>query len=189
MSERSKIYLGLRKAARESKDENVLDILGFGSFVRGKTRPGDVDVCVVFLSDIDNSKVNEFYSRCRRAGINVHVSPLVAENFFLKHHTLATTVLYEGVSLIDGAPAAKRFGLEAWALYTYGIAGMKPSEGVRFVYAMKGRGKNMGLVRDYGGFFLSHGCFMIPVGKDGEMREALERWKVKYMRKNIFLIS
>lgn len=189
MSEKSRICSGLRKAAKGVKSENILDVFVFGSFVKGKARPGDVDVCMVFLKDVNSSKVDEFYSRCKRAGINAHVSPLAAENFFLKPHSLATTVLYEGISLLDGKPAAKRFGLEAWAIYSYEISGMGPSEKVKFVHVMKGRGKNKGFVRNCGGAFLSPGCFLVPVDKDGEIMEVLEYWKVKYIRKSALLMG
>lgn len=189
MLKKSKIYSGLKRVAKNIRDENILDIFVFGSFVKGKIRPKDVDICIVFLKKIDNSKVDEFYSKCSELGFNVHVSPLIAENFFSETHSLVTTIIYEGISLLDGKSMAKRYGLESWTLYSYDISDMKPSEKVKFVFTMKGRERGKGLVNGYGGFFISPGCFLIPINKDSEIKEVLDHWKVKYTRKSILLRS
>lgn len=189
MLKKSKVYSDLKKAAKSVKDKNILDVFVFGSYVKGKSMPEDIDVCMVFRGTIDDSKVEEFHSKCSKLCLNVHTSPLTVENFFLDVHPLSTTIFSEGISLLDGKSFAQRYGLDSWTLYIYEIAGMKPSEKVKFVYALKGRKGNKGLVREYGGFFASPACFMIPIDKDSEMKEVLDRWKVKYKRKRILLMS
>lgn len=72
-------------------------------------------------------------------------------------------------------------------LYTYSITKLDKSSKVRFVYTLKGRREDNGIVEELGGKFLVPGCFMIPEKSDKEMIEVFSRWKVKPKRTKILL--
>jgi hypothetical protein len=67
-------------------------------------------------------------------------------------------------------------------LYTYNISKLNPSKKVRFVYLLKGRRDEPGLIKSFNGKFLAPGCFMIPASKDKEMLEVIKMWGVKAKR-------
>ena len=50
---------------------------------------------------------------------------------------------------------------------------------VRFVYLLKGRPNQDGLVVDMDGQFLVPGCFIIPSDKDSEMSDIFKQWEIK----------
>ncbi len=78
---------------------------------------------------------------------------------------------------------------EASAIYTYRLVGMTPSRKVLFVYALKGRGKERGLVERLQGTFLANGCFMIASPHEREVEGFFSYWQVKYQKMRIMLIN
>ncbi|MBD3249783.1 hypothetical protein GF336_07085 [Candidatus Woesearchaeota archaeon] len=70
-------------------------------------------------------------------------------------------------------------------LYTYNLKNIKKSNAVRFVYLLKGRSKEKGIIKEFKGTFLAPGCFIIPIKHDKEMQEIFTTWKIPYKRKLI----
>lgn len=174
----------LKKLKNYLKNKDLIDVILFGSAIKGKTKPKDIDICLIFREKIDRSLINNINQKFE----NIHVSTLTVDNFFTKPHALIRTLLFEGKSLFSNRPLSKIYGLESLALYTYDISVMKSSDKVRFVYLLKGRNKEKGLIESLGGKFISTGTFIIPSSKDKEVQEVLEKWKIKYERKKIMLI-
>lgn len=77
--------------------------------------------------------------------------------------------------------------LKEFVLYTYEISKLPASKKVRFVYLLKGRSNQDGIVVDMGGKFLVPGCFIIPSDKDKEMNDIFKQWEIKtFSREVIF---
>ena len=76
-----------------------------------------------------------------------------------------------------------KFKLKVFVLYVYNLTKQPKSKKVRFVYVLKGRGKESGLVKEFKGEWLAPGCFMIPLKNDKEMQEVFDHWKIPYKRK------
>ncbi|MBW2977583.1 hypothetical protein KY331_01940 [Candidatus Woesearchaeota archaeon] len=72
--------------------------------------------------------------------------------------------------------------LKHYILYTYSLSNQPKSIRVRFVYLLKGRGKDQGIVQQLKGKFLVPGCFTLPIKKDKEMQEIFQKWKIKFKR-------
>ncbi|MFC1753596.1 hypothetical protein ACFL96_09425 [Thermoproteota archaeon] len=73
------------------------------------------------------------------------------------------------------------------SIYSYDISHLKNSNKVRFVYVLKGRGDDSGLVLDLKGEFLAPGCFMIPSEKDSEIKEVMKKWNVKHKKIEVLM--
>jgi hypothetical protein len=69
--------------------------------------------------------------------------------------------------------------MAVFMLYTYSISKLDKSTRVRFVYLLKGRREQPGLVEQFKGRFLAPGCFMIPDKHDKDMSKIIQQWKVK----------
>jgi hypothetical protein len=76
----------------------------------------------------------------------------------------------------------KEEGLKQFVLYTYSLTNQPKSIKVRFVYLLKGRGKERGIVDELKGKFLVPGCFMIPIKHDKEMQEIFKKWGIRLKR-------
>ncbi len=182
MLKNSEIFLKLRKIV---KKYDLEDIIIFGSFVKGKTKPEDIDICLIFKENINLETIRNIqYELDNR----FHISSLTTDNFFNKKHNLAQTLLFEGISAKLGQRLGELYSLDSYGLYYYDISGMKKSDKVRFVYLLKGRIKGEGIVNGFKGKFLVNGCFIVPVEKDSEMLEIMNKWNVKFSRKMVLLI-
>ncbi len=78
---------------------------------------------------------------------------------------------------------SKKYSLKLIVLYTYNLTKQTKSKKVRFVYCLKGRGKEKGLIHYYKGKFLAPGCFIVPVKYDKEIQSVFKLWNIPYKRK------
>lgn len=186
MLKRPRKFLGLKNKLKEHINKELVDVVLFGSAVKGKTKPKDIDICLIFKENIDLSLVKEINTKL---GENIHVSSLTVKNFFNKKHSLAQTLLFEGISLISEKKITDVYSLKSYSLYYYDLSKMDKSSKVRLVYVLKGRKGEDGLVKKFDGAFLVPGCFIVPVDKDYEIKEVMDKWKVNYKRKRILLMS
>lgn len=179
----------LKKSLASIKTKEIVDIVLFGSAVKGKLMPHDIDICVIFRDKIFPSLTNEIEKRAKKLNLRAHISTLIVDNFFTSPHSLIKAILNEGISLLTGKSIAEQYGLVAYSLYSYSLTGMRASEKVRFVYAVKGRKSERGYISKIGGEWIANSCFMVPIEKDDDIIELLKEWKIRYKRKPFLLIS
>ncbi len=74
-------------------------------------------------------------------------------------------------------------------IYTYDLKKAEPSKKVRFVYLLKGRRGEKGIIHNLKGKFLAPGCFIIPEKSDKEMIEIFRMWGIKSQKIKIQLID
>ncbi len=75
-----------------------------------------------------------------------------------------------------------------YVIYTYDLTRTSASNKVRFVYLLKGRKGEKGLVQKLKGSFLAPGCFQIPISNDQELQEIFQKWKIPYIKKEVLLL-
>jgi hypothetical protein len=73
-------------------------------------------------------------------------------------------------------------------LYSYTISKLKPTNRVRLIYVLKGRGKEQGLIKRLKGKFIASACFIIPPQHKDEVEEVFEYWKAPFKRINIIIL-
>lgn len=186
MWKNSKEFSILKNKWKKSWKKEILDIFLFGSAIKGKSKPNDIDLCLVFKNQINLNLLREAE---KLLGEKFHISSLLVKDFICQVHSLSRTILLEGVSILSGKKLAESYGLNPKIIYSYHLSGEEPSKKVRLVYLLRGRGGTRGLVEKMGGNFFSISAFMIPVDKDKEMQEILESWKVKYFRRTVLLMN
>lgn len=186
MRKNLKEFLRLKDKWKKEWKREIVDILLFSSLARGKSKPGDVDICLIFREKV-NLKIVKTVEGI--LGERYHISSLTANDFFIRTHSLVKTLLLEGESLISGKKFAEGFGLEAKLLYSYDLSQEKASKKVKFVYLLRGRESPGGLVKKWRGEFISKSAFIVPVGKDSEVQEVMEEWKIRHKRRRIMLMS
>lgn len=178
------LYKSLKKKLNGINLEEIADIFLFGSAVKGKEFPRDIDICIVFRKKISNEIIKEIENKLKN--FNIHISSLNVDNFFRKPHSLIKTLLVEGISIFNGNPFIQNFGFSSYVLYSYSLLKLKPSEKVKFVYLLKGRDGD-GIVKRFEGKWIIDGCFIIPIQKDNEMLAIFKKWMIPYQRKEILI--
>ena len=178
----SKRYLTEKLKGIELKE--VVDILLFGSAVKGKEIPQDIDICIIFRKNIKEELIEDIKKRLR--DFNLHVSLLTVDNFFRRPHSLIKTLLVEGISILSGRPLLRNFSFFSKVLYSYDLSKLRQSEKVRFVYLLKGR-KGDGIIKKFEGEWFADSCFIIPIEKDSEIIAILKKWAVPYKRREMLI--
>tara|TARA_Y100000034_G_scaffold87951_1_gene105500 strand:+ start:3370 stop:3942 length:573 start_codon:yes stop_codon:yes gene_type:complete len=190
MQRKSKNYLyKIKRIVKRIKSKDIEDIFLFGSAVTGKYKPNDFDICIVFKEKVNRIILHDLNSEFENNKLNVHISSLTIDNFFKKSHSLVSTILREGISLLTNKPFASNFALKSHVMYSYDLTNLKKSNKVRFVYVLKGRNKEQGVVKEFKGKFIQPGIFILPNKFDKEMLDIFKIWKVKFSRKPIMLMN
>jgi len=179
-----KLVKYLKEELKKIDLTEILDIFLFGSAVKGKEFPKDIDLCIIFRKKVDDKTLISMEKRLKN--LNVHLSSLVADNFFRKSHSLVKALLVEGISIFNGKSFINNFGFFSKILYSYDLSNLAASKKVRFVYLMKGR-KEKGMVEKIGGEWMTDSCFIIPIIKDSEILSILKKWQINYKRKEILI--
>jgi hypothetical protein len=158
----------------------LVDIILFGSALKAKDRPRDLDICVLLRNHDPEQAEDAIYSIVetgKRHNIPIHCEPILVDD--LHKEPLYVSLLHEGYSIRNSKSLRSMMKLEAFVLVTYSLEGKNASDKVRFSYALHGRKSGDGLLNKLGGKELGKGCFLVPVEKIEILREFFKQWIVK----------
>lgn len=176
--------VSLSKEFQEGNEE-VVDVILFGSLAREKKFPGDIDICLILKSK-DEGLVKQFKDILEEEfKKDLHLSLLSIESFPEK--TLWQSLVREGYSLTKERKWSEMLGYESKALYWYELKKLDQSEKVRFYYALKGRKAGGGILEELEGKHLGKGVITVPLEGDDEMREFFLDWEVPFHRREILV--
>ncbi|MBI4163559.1 MAG: hypothetical protein HY512_01740, partial [Candidatus Aenigmarchaeota archaeon] len=153
---------------------NIFDIVLLGSSVKGKTKPEDTDITVIFNQSISQEKIHKIIKLFK----GTHT-----EYVFLKElykETLWPTIIQEGYSLIHAEFIHKLIGFNSGFLFVYDLKSLEKSSKSRFSHALFGRADNEGLLYELKGKQLGRGCISVPTENSEKIRSFFETWKTNY---------
>src|SRR3989344_1947780 len=101
------------KLGKVLNDKEVHDVIIFGSFIKGKTKPEDIDIAII--SDREKFKIKGF-----------HIS-VISINDFFKPVGLINTLLREGYSLIRNKSFSEVYGFKNQCLFNYELSDLPAS--------------------------------------------------------------
>ena len=152
------------------KDKKIYDIILFGSFIKGKINPSDID-----LAFITNEKLNIDIE-------GFHISFLKPEDFFINPPSLINTLLREGYSIKKNKRFSEVYNFSNKSLFIYELKQLSPSLKVKIVNLLRGNKKEKGLVKDRGGEWLANQVFIVPVEQEDIFQKIFQNYKVKYKK-------
>src|SRR3989344_3286180 len=165
------------------KDKFVLDIFLFGSSVKEKLSPRDIDL-VILVREKDYKKTEDLlYNIKNSLSIkNLHIEHLIIDDFLEK--SISSSIIHEGISLRHNKRVTEMLGYEAFALFTFSLDNLTNVDKVRFAQTLYGR-KNDGLVQKDKGRALGKGSFIVPIEKQNLFLDVLTKFKVKYKAERV----
>lgn len=155
------------------KDKAVLDVIIFGSAVKGKALPGDIDAAIV-------SEGHDFDVE------GVHVSIVSPKDFFGRVPSIVTTLIKEGFSLRSGKMLSEVWRFDSGVMFSYQLSGLDNSKKVRVVNALRGRG-DRGTVVEKGGEWISQGVFIVPIFSERIFDGFFRNFGVKYKKRFVLM--
>ena len=163
------------KLKRYLKDKDILDIIVFGSAVKGRALPKDIDIAI-----IGDNKKNLVLS-------GFHVSMLKPEDFFVKIPSLVNTILREGYSLKNKRAFSQNYKFESRIMFKYGLAGLNASTKVKVVSFLRGKGKEKGFVKENNGEWLVNQVFFVPIERGYVFEKFFLNFNVKFKKYYILM--
>ena len=155
--------------------KEIDDFIIFGSAVKGKNKPNDIDVAV-----ITEKKELDFVAKINQElGEGIHIE-LVKPSSLLKTR-LSLNLLMEGYSVSKKDYLHNLLGLEPIKMFIYDLKGFSRSKKALFSMALTK------LMNSFGGKRLAPGAVIIPIGKSESFNDFLDSWQIKYKTKEYTL--
>lgn len=169
------------------KRESLLaDIFIFGSSLKSKKRPNDIDIICLFREK-RHEEMEDILYKIKKIGdaleLALHIEPCTVDNFYNKQ--IFVTLLHEGFSIANNDFLSSALKFKSYFLVTYSLGNKKPSEKVRFSYALYGRKKGEGLLKTLEGKELGKSAVLVPVKKEQEMKDFFGYWDVNFGSRRI----
>ncbi len=175
----------------EKNNKAIFDIVLFGSTAKGKQKPGDIDLAVIFnygpfaerLDYVQEIK-NNIRKKCGD-DINLDIKPYLLKDLFDYSFFGRVGLFLEGISLLEEKPFSRKIGFKAYSLFTYTLTEKKQREKVKFTHLLSGRKGMKGILKDLNGERLASGAVKIPIEKSIEFEDILKMHKINYKKKNV----
>ena len=156
-------------------DKEILDIVLFGSTIRGKSIPRDIDIAL-----ITNKNISPIIK-------GFHISIIKPEEFFKSPPTIATTLLREGFSLKKNRFLAETLNFKNKILFIYILSNLNLSKKVKIVNILRGKNKQQGLVEQYKGEWLANQVFITPIESSHTFEQFFLNLKIKFKKYYILI--
>ncbi|MBT4538775.1 nucleotidyltransferase domain-containing protein [Candidatus Woesearchaeota archaeon] len=171
----------------ELKENDIFDIVVYGSMVKGKARPGDIDILVIFTQGTLKERLSKLQVIKKKIKFdNVDVKAVLWNELFDPAFFAKTGIFLEGVSLKNLKKFSLKIGFSAFSLFTYNLKDKLHREKVKFNYVLSGRGSE-GIVKKLAGEHLGPGVIKIPIGFSLEFEDVLTMHKINFKKNNILV--
>jgi len=181
--------LGFLKSecSKLAKNKDIFDIVLYGSAVKGKEEPGDIDLLLIFreisLKERAETAQN-FKERLANKLNGIDIKTINLHELFESDFLARQAVLVEGYSLVHNLPFCESMGFRGYALFTYTLKGLAHNDKTRFVYALSGRVKE-GIVSELKAEPLGRGAVIVPISNSLKFEAFMQKWNLDYKKKNI----
>ena len=172
----------------ELKDKAIFDLIVYGSAVKGKSRPNDLDIMVIFREGALKERLEKIQSikkKIQFAG-KIDIQEILLKELFEESFFGRTGIFLEGISVLDGKQFSSKIGFLGFSLFVYNLKDKTHTEKVKFNYVLSGRGSE-GMVKKLNGVHLAPGAVQIPIKNSLEFEEVLKLHKVEYSKKNVLV--
>ena len=175
----------LSELARDFKERNpdVWDILLYGSSVKGKEKPNDVDIAVILEKGDPFEVAFQFKTALEEAGFSpeeLDVKGFLLKELFDENNLVSLALLVEGYSLLSDKFLHETLNARGYALFRFSYSSLPQNEKVRFIYSLRGRQKEGGTLKRLNALELAPGVVLVPISATFEFKGFLRRWGLDY---------
>jgi len=189
MSKLPKELSGLEKEIRAwIQKTSVRDVIIFGSLMRGKGKPGDIDLCILIEGGDEKKSLDLVHSLAAitdRYTKFIFQINIITEKQLIEGNTLTRAIVTEGFSIKKSLKIAEIWGFQSKSLFIYTLKGFSPSDRVKFHFVLRGRYGNAGVLEEVKGKLLSPGAIMVPAEYEDKMKEVFNAWKIPHRITNM----
>ncbi len=167
------------KIFHEYKSE-ILDILLFGSLLKGKAMPNDIDIIIIFKEKKDLQIAYNLRKSIEKiTNMNVDVISKSYQEIFSPTFQAREAILSESYSLINKAGFSESLGYKNVVMFIYNLKGKNKSERMRFYYSLNGRNSE-GMLKILKATKYADTVIVCPIDEKDNMKSYLENWKIEF---------
>lgn len=162
------------------ENQDVEDILVFGSIIRGKEEPNDIDIIVMFKDKINKETEYVIRKELEKNYKNVSIISKTEKTSLDKAFDARESLLFEAKSLITEKNLAEEYGFHSFGMFKYNFGNWDKLKKTKFYYALNGRGSREGIADMLNCIKLSDSLILTPLEKIEAFKEFLDSWQIKY---------
>jgi len=158
-------------------NSEIEDIILFGSYMKGKDKPNDIDLLIIFKNKINKNVESQLkINSTLNLDINsITLDELNGENFIAKEG-----LYLEGLSLKNDFLLSKNLGFHSFCFFKYDLSHIIGSERVKFYYALNGRNKQKGILQTIGAKKFSEELIICEYNKLEQLKDFFKTWNLEY---------
>lgn len=157
------------------KTEEIEDIIIYGSTMRGKQNPNDIDILVLFKNKINKDKEYEIRKKLEQIK-KIEIISKTKEQQKEDHFNAREGILFEGYSLLRNKYLCEEQGFKALGLFLYQTKKITNIQKTKFYHALNGRRNTEGLTQKLGIIKLSNNALVTELKNIEQTKEFLDKW-------------
>jgi predicted nucleotidyltransferase len=166
----------------KSNLSKILDIILFGSSVRNKESPNDIDLLIIYKDKKNLDLSYELKKALRKNGFEVEISNITYEELISGTFSPTEGIISDGYSLIFNKFISEGLGYINFHLFRYELKELNKSTRMRFYYSLYGRTKTQkGIISELNAYKFSETILLCPSINSEKMKSFLDSWKIKYL--------
>ncbi|MCC7573970.1 nucleotidyltransferase domain-containing protein [Candidatus Woesearchaeota archaeon] len=158
------------------KVKDLDDIILFGSLMRGKKNPEDVDILLVFKNKVSKDLEYDLRKNLEKIIVNVSLLSKTKIQLIDEFFEAREGVFFEGYSLFREKFIAEERGFKSFGLFIYQTKNLSNSKKTNFYYVLNGRRSNKGMIEELEAIKLSNNLLLVELGFIEQTKEFLDFW-------------
>ncbi len=167
--------------------KEILDIILFGSVTKGKRKPKDIDILILFKEKVNENINYELRKKLEEKGFKTDIIGKTYKELFSVRFKPREDILSDGYSMALGEKLSEAFGYKSFVLFRYGLKNLTNSGRIRFYYALEGRAKQKGMIKSLNGIKFTNAVVLIPIQNSDEFENFLEYWNLEFKKTKILI--
>jgi len=171
------------------KNNEILDIILFGSSIKGKDKPNDIDILILYKNKKDINLSYELRKKLNKIGFKVSISDKTYKTLIDGTFTPTEAIFSEGYSIIYDKFIANGIGYLSLTLFKYNLKPLNKSQRMRFYYSLYGRNKQKGIIKEFNLVKFSDTILLCPTENIEILKEFFKTWKIETLNFPIMIPS
>ncbi len=159
------------------KGKGISDIVLFGSLMKGKNKPKDIDILIIFKERIN--KKTELEIKRNLNGI-YEINSITEKELFGEDFIAKEGLYLEGYSFSKKKYLRDLLGFISIGYLKYSIRNLRGAKRIRFYYALMGRGSSKGFLSEIKADRFSDNVIVCDYSEIEKLKDFFNSWRIEY---------
>lgn len=165
-------------------NKEIYDIAVYGSLIRGKIKPSDIDLALIFLKDekLDKklSLAQDLKSILKNEIGKLDIKSVSINDIFDETFLARKAILSEGFLIVRNKFLHELLGFRCYYLFSYNLKNLNQSKKIMFSYALNGRRGEEGILKRTSSEHIGNGVIKVKIEHSEEFMELFSKNNINY---------